>query len=105
MRPLRNIKEKGRFEREAPATGSLAPAHWKEKYPNLVFLGFNAVFLVALFWLLPALGTDFPRPSAQAGGPARDTNAPAGRAQSDGIAHAYRTALPVQIAGVDFGKP
>jgi hypothetical protein len=36
----------------------------REKYSNLVFFVFNALFLLAMFWMLPALGSDSGRPVA-----------------------------------------
>ncbi len=45
--------------------------HPREKYSNLIFLGVNALFLIAIFWMLPALGGDYNRPSASAAGPGR----------------------------------
>jgi hypothetical protein len=41
------------------------------KYSNLIFLGVNVLFLVAIFWILPVLGGDYNRPSASAAGPGR----------------------------------
>ncbi len=43
----------------------------REKYSNLIFVGVNALFLIAIFWMLPALGGDYNRPSASAAGPGR----------------------------------
>jgi hypothetical protein len=39
----------------------------REKYSNLLFFLFNALFLLAIFWMLPALGGD-PDQSATASG-------------------------------------
>ncbi len=36
----------------------------REKYSNLIFFLFNALFLLAIFWMLPALGSDPGRPAA-----------------------------------------
>ena len=38
----------------------------QEKYSNLIFLGVNALFLLAIFWMLPVLGRDHSRPTASA---------------------------------------
>ena len=35
----------------------------REKYSNLIFFLFNALFLLAIFWMLPALGDDPARPA------------------------------------------
>jgi hypothetical protein len=43
----------------------------REKYSNLVFVGVNALFLIAIFWMLPALGGDYNPPAASAVGPGR----------------------------------
>ncbi len=43
----------------------------REKYSNLLFVGVNALFLIAIFWMLPALGGDYNRPAASAVGPGR----------------------------------
>ncbi len=43
----------------------------REKYSNLIFVGINALFLIAIFWMLPALGGDYNRPAASAAGPDR----------------------------------
>ncbi len=43
----------------------------REKYSNLIFIGVNALFLIAIFWMLPALGGDYNRPAASAVGPGR----------------------------------
>jgi hypothetical protein len=42
----------------------------REKYLNLIFFLFNALFLLAMFWMLPALGGD-PDQAATASGRAR----------------------------------
>ncbi len=36
----------------------------REKYSNLIFILFNALFLLAIFWMLPALGGEPGRPAA-----------------------------------------
>ena len=36
----------------------------REKYSNLIFILFNALFLLAIFWMLPALGSGPARPAA-----------------------------------------
>lgn len=41
-----------------------AADHHREKYPNLIFLLFNALFLLVIFWTLPALGNHPARPAA-----------------------------------------
>ncbi|MBD0254609.1 MAG: hypothetical protein ICV83_02720 [Cytophagales bacterium] len=43
----------------------------REKYSNLIFVGVNVLFLIAIFWMLPALGGDYNHPSASAVGPGR----------------------------------
>ena len=43
----------------------------REKYSNLIFVGVNVLFLIAIFWMLPALGGDYNRPAASAVGPGR----------------------------------
>ena len=51
----------------------------REKYSNLLFVGVNALFLIAIFWMLPALGGDYDRPAAStvgSGGPAATTHLP-----------------------------
>lgn len=45
--------------------------HPREKYSNLIFVLFNALFLLGIFWMLPALGGDQGAPAA---GPARSNH-------------------------------
>jgi hypothetical protein len=39
----------------------------REKYSNLLFVLFNALFLLAIFWMLPALGSDTDQPVRPSG--------------------------------------
>jgi|GEM_PF-2796200 len=77
--------------------------HSREKYSNLIFVLFNALFLLGIFWMLPALGGDRHAPAA---GPARPNHHATATLRSAAAEPAARfNVLALSVTRVLFQQP